>query len=180
MIIKVKVRKSDFLILDVLQDYSNNSFDFNNELIFEIDKDVEDLKYCVPNYSRLEMTGDEINIVHDDFLNDDENYFNITQPKFHNIRNIRNSLLQEFDWAVLPDVNLPDEKKEQCLEYRRKLRNLTTGVDNPFIIQFPEKPILKGPYVPKITGESLERRVAEWKAKFEEEQRLIQEAQEQS
>lgn len=53
------------------------------------------------------------------------------------IRAIRDQLLADTDWAILPDVNISN--KEEIIEYRQKLRNITENLD-PKNIVWPEKP----------------------------------------
>ena len=59
------------------------------------------------------------------------------------LRNERNRLLAETDWAVLPDSPLSDSDKTAWETYRTDLRDLTDGlttVDEVKAVVFPTKP----------------------------------------
>lgn len=58
------------------------------------------------------------------------------------VRKRRNDLLTSCDWTVLPDVDLSLEKKNQWLEYRTALRDITENFDmnKPQLIIWPIKP----------------------------------------
>ena len=45
---------------------------------------------------------------------------------FINLRKMREHHLYDSDWAILPDSPLSEEKKKEWIEYRQKLRDLTT------------------------------------------------------
>lgn len=53
------------------------------------------------------------------------------------VRSIRNKLLQESDWAVLPDV--PTDKAE-WETYRQELRDVPQNWDGGDAVEFPDKP----------------------------------------
>lgn len=57
------------------------------------------------------------------------------------IRMERNLLLQECDWTQCADVKMTDEKKQEWLNYRDSLRNLSEQQDFPWNIIWPEKPV---------------------------------------
>jgi|688.fasta_scaffold306448_2 hypothetical protein len=57
--------------------------------------------------------------------------------KWDEIREIRNSLLQECDWTQLGDIS--SETKEIWSTYRQNLRDITNQ-SNPFNIEWPVKP----------------------------------------
>ena len=52
----------------------------------------------------------------------------------------RKELLAETDWAVLPDVELSEEKRNQILKYRQILRDLPSMYSDPREVVFPQKP----------------------------------------
>ena len=52
----------------------------------------------------------------------------------------RNLLIAQTDWTQCADVNLSDEKKQQMLEYRQALRDLTKNNADPRFIAWPDKP----------------------------------------
>jgi len=59
------------------------------------------------------------------------------------VRNKRNALLVQSDWAVLPDSPLSDSDKTAWETYRTELRDLTDGlttVDEVKAVVFPTKP----------------------------------------
>lgn len=53
------------------------------------------------------------------------------------VREVRNVLLLESDWVVLPDAIVSN--KDMWLEYRQALRDMT-NVDNPYDVIIPTKP----------------------------------------
>ena len=64
------------------------------------------------------------------------------------LRLVRNRLLSESDWTVMPDSPLSDSKKAEWKTYRQALRDITKTA-NPKIselrldlssVTFPEKP----------------------------------------
>lgn len=57
----------------------------------------------------------------------------------HDIRQKRNELLEQSDWAVLTDVPLSKTQKTAVKAYRQALRNITEQSD-PGNIEWPEKP----------------------------------------
>jgi hypothetical protein len=61
----------------------------------------------------------------------------ITDALSDEIREIRNSLLQECDWTQLGDISV--ETKEIWATYRQNLRDITNQ-SNPFSIEWPVKP----------------------------------------
>ena len=59
------------------------------------------------------------------------------------LREKRNQLLSESDWAVLPDSPLSDSDKTTWETYRTNLRDLTDGlttIDEVNAVVFPTKP----------------------------------------
>lgn len=52
----------------------------------------------------------------------------------------RNSLLASCDWAVLPDVEMSEEKKTRILRYRQILRDLPSMFSDPRDVKFPISP----------------------------------------
>ena len=72
-----------------------------------------------------------------------------SETKLLMLRNLRNELLQESDWAQMPDSQLSEEKKTEWQKYRQELRDITkkfssidekdeSGNDTGF--KFPDKP----------------------------------------
>jgi len=56
------------------------------------------------------------------------------------IRNERNKLLRETDWAVLPDTPIDKNELDEIKSYRRSLRDIPQNFDNTENIEWPEKP----------------------------------------
>jgi len=59
-------------------------------------------------------------------------------PTWEQIRNRRDVLLKETDWAALPDVNV--STKQSWLVYRQILRNIPQKFKTPEEVVWPEKP----------------------------------------
>lgn len=60
---------------------------------------------------------------------------------FEEARKKRNQLLQSTDWTQLPDVTLSEDKANEFLEYRKKLRDMFNGVTDPKELIWPELPV---------------------------------------
>jgi len=58
--------------------------------------------------------------------------------QWDNVRELRNTLLNQSDWTQLEDVMI--ENKMEWRVYRESLRNITEQSDNPFDIVWPTKP----------------------------------------
>jgi len=57
------------------------------------------------------------------------------------IRLIRNFLLEESDFIMMPDYSISDEEKAMWIDYRQYLRDIPTiGFANPFEVSFPITP----------------------------------------
>ena len=63
-----------------------------------------------------------------------------TQPPetWDSIRAKRDQLLKDSDWSVLPDA---PTRKKQWMEYRAKLRQITTTFSAPGDVIWPTKPV---------------------------------------
>ena len=59
------------------------------------------------------------------------------ENKWEEIREIRNTLLQECDWTQLSDIST--EIQQLWQSYRQQLRDITSQI-NPFDISWPTKP----------------------------------------
>ena len=57
-----------------------------------------------------------------------------------NIRMERNRLLEVTDKYVLPDYPITDTQREEVLDYRQKLRDITKQEKCPYCIEFPKLP----------------------------------------
>lgn len=68
---------------------------------------------------------------------------NIHDLNLELVRKRRNELIAASDWTVLPDVNLTETQKNEWLEYRNALRDITVNFDmtKPQLIIWPTKPL---------------------------------------
>ena len=62
-----------------------------------------------------------------------------TESQWAKIRSQRDTLLQACDWTQLPDVPLDSKTKEQWVNYRQALRDVTSQAD-PYNIEWPVAP----------------------------------------
>ena len=62
-----------------------------------------------------------------------------TESQWAKIRSQRDTLLQACDWTQLPDVPLDSKTKEQWVNYRQALRDVTSQAD-PYNIDWPIAP----------------------------------------
>lgn len=59
-----------------------------------------------------------------------------TEAQWSDVRNERDAKLQACDWTQLPDVPLTAEQRQQWVDYRQALRDVT-GQSDPFNIVWP-------------------------------------------
>ena len=57
------------------------------------------------------------------------------------IREVRNSLLADSDWKILPDSPLRDEKRAEWYTYRQALRDLPANTSDPADPTYPVPPL---------------------------------------
>jgi len=57
------------------------------------------------------------------------------------IREVRNSLLADSDWRILPDIPLSDEKRAEWYTYRQALRDLPANTSDPADPTYPVPPL---------------------------------------
>jgi hypothetical protein len=72
----------------------------------------------------------------------DQNGFNIA------LRDIRDVLLRESDWTQTNDCQIPQETKQEWLDYRQQLRDFPSSLDGSVldsVVEFPEPPVLYRP-----------------------------------
>ena len=62
-----------------------------------------------------------------------------TESQWAKIRSQRDTLLQACDWTQFPDVPLDSKTKEQWVNYRQALRDVTSQAD-PYNIEWPIAP----------------------------------------
>lgn len=60
-------------------------------------------------------------------------------PTWEEIRGIRNRLLSESDWTMLPDS--PVSNKQAWEIYRQALRELPQNFETPSLVVWPNKPV---------------------------------------
>ncbi|MGL4826498.1 MAG: phage tail assembly chaperone [Vibrionaceae bacterium] len=72
----------------------------------------------------------------------------IQDSQLAEIRNQRNFLLTDCDWTMLQDSSVSEEKRQEFIEYRQQLRDITEPLKSPAAtfsiggIQWPTKPEL--------------------------------------
>lgn len=60
--------------------------------------------------------------------------------KWDELRLLRNQLLSECDWVVLPHSPVAEADLQAWLDYRQELRDCIKPGTNPFAIVWPQKP----------------------------------------
>jgi len=70
----------------------------------------------------------------------DKQNASILEDKFRSMRNIRDKLLQETDFAMLPDSPFNSQKKNEFIKYRKALRDLPNNIVDINNFKFPTKP----------------------------------------
>ena len=64
------------------------------------------------------------------------------------LRDIRDVLLKESDWIQNSDSQIPQETKQEWLDYRQLLRDFPSSLDGSVlgsVVEFPEPPVLYRP-----------------------------------
>lgn len=64
----------------------------------------------------------------------------LVAKRMKNIRQYRDRLLGASDWTQLADTNLSKPQKTAWKEYRQKLRDITSTIQDPFNFDWPTKP----------------------------------------
>tara|TARA_Y100000782_G_scaffold3033_1_gene3487 strand:- start:152 stop:460 length:309 start_codon:yes stop_codon:yes gene_type:complete len=59
---------------------------------------------------------------------------------WHLVRNKRDSLLRECDYAIMPDYPLTDAEKAAVTAYRQALRDIPETFASPDSVEWPAKP----------------------------------------
>tara|TARA_B110000285_G_C14598664_1_gene369606 strand:+ start:26 stop:463 length:438 start_codon:yes stop_codon:yes gene_type:complete len=62
------------------------------------------------------------------------------------IREHRDTLLKLTDWSVLPDITLDEETKQELIDYRKQLRDITNSNSYPHTIILPKHRLVKPPW----------------------------------
>ena len=62
------------------------------------------------------------------------------EEKIQKIKNLRDRLISESDWTILPDAPFTAAQKKKWKEYRQALRDITKQKGFPENVVFPEKP----------------------------------------
>jgi len=89
-----------------------------------------------PSNEKINWNGSGFDIIP---FSEDEKNGRIAEI-WRNVRNRREELLSKTDWAVLPDSQLSEEKKNEFLSYRQKLRNIPQEFSDPSQIIWPQEP----------------------------------------
>jgi hypothetical protein len=81
--------------------------------------------YVVPDYDqtyqRMYWDSEKLEYIIEDIQRPG---FEMTEQEvWAGIRNVRNILLQESDWTILPDSPLTDKQRQAAIIYRQKLRD---------------------------------------------------------
>lgn len=63
----------------------------------------------------------------------------VNRSTWETVRNTRNDLLKQSDWAATPDAT-PKPSKQAWLVYRQKLRDITKTFTKPEDVIWPELP----------------------------------------
>ena len=58
---------------------------------------------------------------------------------WYSVRSQRNIRIAESDWVLLPDISMPELKKNEWIVYRQQLRDVTSQLD-PLNIAWPTPP----------------------------------------
>jgi hypothetical protein len=70
----------------------------------------------------------------------EEQKVDVTNKKAEAVRIERNRRLFFSDWTQLPDNNLSADKKSLWLEYRQKLRDISSQPGFPWDTEWPQQP----------------------------------------
>ena len=90
---------------------TNYWYDFTNSTFVKVES-AQPNQYAVYNTATKTWSWDAASVLTD-------------------IRMRRNELLGVSDWTQLSDTNLTAEQKAAAVDYRRTLRDITNGLDNP-------------------------------------------------
>lgn len=102
-----------------------------------IELNVPNPEYVEPNvFSYTSENG--WTVVDEDAYNN--LYIQSRMKKADEVRAKRDALLQECDWTQLSDVPLDPTLKQEWIDYRADLRNVTSQDGFPFNVTFPIKP----------------------------------------
>ena len=107
-------------------------------------KEMKAINYLVPGANFVEING--VMDWKDDRPQPTEKQIQDAIPLLENIekenskKSVRNALLLNSDWTVLPHSPLSDEKIQEWIEYRQELRDFTNKA-NWVELEFPSKPI---------------------------------------
>ena len=84
-----------------------------------------------------------------------EAYYASKNISWHGIRLVRNFLLSDSDWALMPDAQISEEEKELWLKYRQKLREIpqVEQYAEPTDVKFPINPTDWNNFYEKEEGE---------------------------
>jgi hypothetical protein len=82
-----------------------------------------------------------------DYSTGQEVFATTSETKYEAMRFLRDVLLKECDWTVAPDVSFPDGVKEDWVEWRQWMRDITTHITavTGDIIDVPDPPVVGRP-----------------------------------
>lgn len=102
-----------------------------------IELDVPNPEYNAPNVFSYTVSTGWVVVDQDAYNN---LYIQSRMKKADEVRAERDKLLQESDWTQLADVPLDPVIKQDWVDYRAELRNVTSQSGFPFNVVFPVKP----------------------------------------
>lgn len=82
-----------------------------------------------------------------DFTTGVETIADTSEKKFQAMRFLRDILLKECDWTIMPDCPLPNDVKSDWIEWRQWMRDITkhhTEVTGDFV-EVPDPPVAGRP-----------------------------------
>jgi len=135
---KVSFAKGTLDILDVIPSeyFSNVNHEYTDVVTLILDQEIVlsgvDTLSARRNNSTIEVYSDPTKYG--------------TCVMMNRLRNQRDTLLKMTDWSVLPDVNLDEETKQELIDYRQHLRDITNSNIYPHQIVLPEHRLVKPPW----------------------------------
>lgn len=86
------------------------------------------------------LDGKKYMLKHPDALPEGATFEKPSEISAQEERALRDELLRQSDWAVLPDAPLSDEKKQEWMAYRQALRDIPQQSGFPEQVVMPELP----------------------------------------
>lgn len=130
------------------------SFNFNRVITSDL---IKDLGYAIYEFTqipevgkyekRIEVTpvlNENNGIYYQNWqvieMNDEEKAEQDTLQSIH-MRRLRNNKLFECDYILMPDIVIDQEIRQQYIEYRQQLRDITSQPGFPWEVEWPVKPV---------------------------------------